>query len=244
MSLIDEYYSAVDALQKKIRDTQSENISAAAEAIANSLASGGQVHIYDSGHIINSELISRAGGFAFLKRFNYSFTVDANKRERSVPSEIELDPMTETRLAFARSNVRKGDVFILGSVSGKSKRVIDIGLCAKEAGCTLISVTSVSYSSGLASEHPSGKRLYEIGDIVIDNCAPAGDAMIEVKGIEHKCFPASGLAAAYMLWAVCADAAEKLLAKGISPSVYKSVNFPGGPEEVKRIDERYTELGY
>ncbi|MBO4392341.1 MAG: sugar isomerase domain-containing protein [Clostridia bacterium] len=244
MSLINEFYEAVDALQKKIRDTQEKSISAAAEAIADCISSGGQVHIFDSGHIINNELITRAGGFAFIKRFNYTLNVESNKRARTTESEIKLDPLAEARVAFAKSSVRKGDVFILGSVSGKSARVVDIALCAKEAGCTLISVTSVEYSSQLKSDHPSGKRLFELGDIVLDNCAPAGDAMIEVKGIEHKCFPASGLAAAYMLWAVCADAAEKLLAKGISPSVYKSVNFPGGPEEVKRIDERYAELGY
>lgn len=244
MSLLNEFYGAVDALQKKIRDTQNESISAAAQAIADCISSGGQVHIFDSGHIINNELICRAGGFAFIKRFNYTFTVESNKRERNVPSPIELDTLTEARLAFSRSSVRKGDVFILGSVSGKSKRVVDIALCAKEAGCVLITVTSKEYSSQLESDHPSKKRLFELGDIVLDNCAPAGDAMIEVEGVEHRCFPASGLAAAYMLWAVCADATEKLLAKGISPSVYKSVNFPGGSEEVKRIDERYTELGY
>ena len=244
MSLINEYYSAVDALQKKIRDTQAENISAAANAVTDCICKGGQVHIYDSGHIINNELIQRAGGFAFLKRFNYTFSVDSNKRKRETESEISLDTLAEARVAFANSSVRKGDVFILGSVSGKSKRIIDIALCAKEAGCTLIAVTSKEYSSSLSSDHPSQKRLFELGDIVLDNCAPAGDAMIEVEGIEHKCFPASGLAAAYMLWAVCADTAEKLVAKGLSPSVYKSVNFPGGSEEVKRIDERYTELGY
>lgn len=244
MSLIDEYYRAVDTLQKRIRDTQSKNISAAANAITDCLSHGGQVHIYDSGHIINSELINRAGGFAFLKRFNYTFSVDFNKRKRDSESEIKLDPLAEARVAFAASGVRKGDVFILGSVSGKSKRVIDIALCAKEAGCTLIAVTSAEYSSSLSSDHPSKKRLFELGDIVLDNCAPAGDAMIKVEGIEHKCFPASGLSAAYMLWAVCADTAEKLVAKGISPSVYKSVNFPGGQEEVKRIDDRYAELGY
>ena len=151
MSLLNGYYGAVDALQKKIRDTQFDNMDAAAEAVTECLAGGGQVHIYDSGHIINNELICRAGGFAFLKRFNYTFTVESNKRARTEKPEIQPDPLAEARLAFAASSVRKGDVFILGSVSGKSKRVVDIALCAKEAGCKLITVTSIAYSSILSS---------------------------------------------------------------------------------------------
>ena len=243
-SLIDRYYDAIDSLYKKIRTTQKDAMHKAAEAIANCLANGGQVHIYDSGHIINSELLSRAGGPAFLKRFNYSFSVDANKRPRETSSKLPLEQGAATRLAFATSGVREGDVFILGSVSGKSENIIDIGLCAKEAGCTLIAVTSVAYSEGLKSAHPSGKRLFEIGDILLDNCAPEGDAMLEVEGMEHKCFPASGLGAAYMLWAVMADTTEIMIEKGLYPSVYKSVNYPDGPEGVKKTDERYAELGY
>lgn len=243
-SLIDRYYDAVDALQNTIRSTQSEAMKKASEAITNCLANGGQVHIYDSGHIINSELLCRAGGPAFLKRFNYTFTVESNKRPRETVSKIPAEQGAAIRLAFATSGVREGDVFILGSVSGKSENIIDIGLCAKEAGCTLIAVTSVAYSGGLQSAHPSGKRLFELGDILLDNCAPEGDAMLEVEGMEHKCFPASGLAAAYMMWAVLADVTEKMIEKGLYPSVYRSVNYPGGPEEVKKTDERYAELGY
>ena len=32
--------------------------------------------------------------------------------------------------------------------------------------------------------HPSGKKLYEFGDIVIDNCGPHGDALIQTDGVE------------------------------------------------------------
>jgi len=35
--------------------------------------------------------------------------------------------------------------------------------------------------------HPSGKKLYEFGDIVIDNCGPHGDALIETDGVAKVC---------------------------------------------------------
>lgn len=68
--------------------------------------------------------------------------------------------------------------------------------------------------------------------------------MLEVEGLDVKACPASGIAAASIMWAVVAGMIENLLAKGISPTVYKSVNAPGGPEDVQARQQRYKEQGY
>jgi len=135
-------------------------------------------------------------------------------------------------------------VLFIGSVSGKSKNVVELAIQAREMGVTVVAITSLEYSSRLQSEHPTGKRLYEVADLTIDNHAPYGDAMLEVEGLDVKACPASGLAAACIMWAITAGIIERLLERGLVPTVYRSVNAPGGPEDVRSRQERYKELGY
>ncbi len=147
-------------------------------------------------------------------------------------------------LALKRGNVRPGDVMFIGSVSGKSEQVVELAMQARVMGVTTVAITSLTYSKELESQHPSGKKLYEATEFVLDNHAPYGDAMLSVEGLDVNMCPASGIAAACIMWAVCAGIVECLLADGITPTVFKSVNAPGGPEDVKARVERYREKGY
>ncbi len=240
--ILDTYFQKTEDLFASIRATQRTAIKAAARLIADSVQNGGCVHVFDTGHIISGELISRAGGPVLMKAFKYSLVVEDAVRVR--PSE-EKKPSMEGLAAYAlrASNVRKGDVLIIGSVSGKTVNVIDLALEARAMGVKVIAMTSVAYSSRIKSDHASGKRLMEINDVLLDNCAPFGDAMINVEGIEAPMCPASGLAAAYIMWAVMAQLAEELLNDGLCLSVYKSVNYPGNAEYNEVLKERYNETG-
>jgi len=73
---------------------------------------------------------------------------------------------------------------------------------------------------------------------------PYGDAMFETEGVSEKVFPASGLSAAAIGWAMVLEAIEKIVEKGISPSVFRSNNIPGGPEQNRDVFARYADLGY
>lgn len=53
-------------------------------------------------------------------------------------------------------------------------------------GAKIIVLTNMDYSTKVESRHPSGKKLYEIGDVVIDNCGNYGDAVLEVDGLPQK----------------------------------------------------------
>ncbi|MDF0752811.1 hypothetical protein NLU14_21535, partial [Marinobacter sp. 71-i] len=93
-------------------------------------------------------------------------------------------------------------------------------------GVTVIALTSLSYSQLLKSDHSSGKRLFELADLVIDNCAPALDAMIEVSDMDAPICPASGISSAVIMWAIEAGTVQLLLQRGIKPTVLKSINNP------------------
>jgi uncharacterized phosphosugar-binding protein len=241
--LMNQYFQKVNKLMEKIRNTQTENIRKAAAIIVESIEQGGTVHIFDTGHLINSEMVGRAGGLMLMKALNYNFNVDNKYKERDNRGKnTSLEGLAG--YVLGSSNVIPGDVLIIGSVSGKTVRPVDIALAARELGVKVIALTSLEYSSSLKSEHSCGKRLFELADLVLDNCAPAGDAMVEVEGLDVNICPASGMAAAYIMWALNAELVSQMMQKGMTPSVYMSINKPEGFKYNEEVRKQFMEKGY
>ena len=243
MSLIDQYYSA---LQGKIAEIAAhpEPIRKAAQVCADALSQGGVVHIFDSGHMVSSELINRAGGLVALAPLSFGLNINNTVKTRSAAPDQPSRSFGYIEHVFDTNQLREGDVLIVGSVSGKTANVVELALQAKAHGLTVIALTSLAYSSRLTSEHPSGKRLFETTDLVLDNHAPFGDAMLPVEGLEYAIAPASGLGAAAVLWGMVVGIVEELLARGLTPTVFPSVNRPDGWSLVKHAEEEALRKGY
>ena len=242
--LISDYFDAITSRIAEIRARESDKMMQVARLCADSIAQGGVIHIHDTGHMLNSELVHRAGGLALLTPFSFNLNVTSPNSFREKAGSAPNVTAETIALALKRSNIKPGDVLFVGSVSGKSENVVELAARAREMGMKVVAITSFEYSGKLESQHPSGKRLLEVADIAIDNHAPYGDAMLEVAGLDVKACPASGIAAACIMWAVTAGIIEALLERGIAPTVFRSVNAPGGPEDVKARQERYRERGY
>ena len=243
--LIEHYF---EALQAKISEiaAQPEPIQQAAKLCADTLEKGGVIHIFDSGHMVSSELIHRAGGLAALSALSFKLEVDNLVRTRAdaPPNASPGISYKYIEHVFESNQLRAGDVLFVGSVSGKTPNVIELALQAKAHGLTVIGLTSIAYSSRLDPMHPSGKRLYEVADLVLDNHAPYGDAMLEVEGVDYAICPASGLGAATIMWAIMAGLVEEMLARGLKPSVYPSVNRPDGWDLLNQIYADALQKGY
>jgi uncharacterized phosphosugar-binding protein len=243
--LIEQY---LEALQAKIAEiaTQPEPMQQAAKLCADALENGGVIHIFDSGHMVSSELIHRAGGLAALSGLSFKLEVDnlVRTRAESPPAASPGLSYKYIEHVFESDQLRAGDVLFVGSVSGKTPNVIELALQARTHGLTVIGLTSIAYSSRLDPMHPSGKRLYEVADLVLDNRAPYGDAMLEVEGLDYDICPASGMGAATIMWAIMAGLVEEMLARGLKPSVFPSVNRPDGWDLLKNIYAEALEKGY
>lgn len=239
------YIEAMNQVFDHVRTTQMGAINEAASKLADVIANGGLVHLYDSGHLVDSELINRAGGLLVFRRFRYNFSVEnpvnPSRKVEHVKSEQEEGIGS---LVLRQSNIGVNDAVIIGSVSGKTANIIDLALSVKKAGLPLIALTSLEYSSSNISDHSSGKRLFEIADIVIDNCAPKGDALLEVEGVHNKMAPASGLSAGYIMWMLNCTLVDELLARDITPTILASVNGAGGWDNYRAQLQRFDELGY
>lgn len=221
-------------------------LSDAAEQIAECLAAGGAVHIHDTGHLLNQELVNRAGGLMAMTPLQYSFSVHnpVSARHAARPAVGETDSsMTVTGAVLDASSVRSGDVLIIGSVSGRAANVVDLALKARERGALVIALTSLTYSSSVTSKHPSGKRLFEAAAIAIDNGAIEGDACLEVEGLPVRAVPTSGVGAAMTAWTLVAEVIEGLLARGVTPTIYASANLDWGQAFNDRARQSFDEQG-
>ena len=243
---IEKYYENLKAVLEKIEKTQTSTIKQVSKVIAESLVNGGAWHIQDSGHMLAHELIERAGGLPCIRPINVTFNVTDNVRTREGdPPHFNFYKTPElVSLVLKASKLRKGDVLVIGSTSGYSFFPVALALAAKEAGVTTVAITAKAYSDSLTSEHPSGKRLYEACDYYFDNCSNVGDAIVHLDEIDKDIAPASGIGAAYIMWALQVGVAEELIKMGKDPAIYKSIHAPRGMEVYVESNELYNKRGY
>lgn len=241
--LVDRYQKTMLAFLQNRANTQREVCLEAGRIVACAAQEGRAVHVFDSGHIINSELIERGGGLILFKPFKYALSVTDPVRPRD-RSDLDVSQEGLARYALRASGARPGDVIFIGSVSGKTVDVVDLAIEAKAFGLTVIAVTSLDYSGSVCSLHSSGKRLFECADLVLDNGAPVGEGMLEVPGLNAHFAAASGLSAAFLMWSVSAVAVELLLEQGCTPGVFRSYNLPGGEEHNETIRQNYLDFGF
>ncbi len=242
--LLDRYQARVDELFAQVRATQRENIIKAGNMIADAVENGGNIYLSGICHSIENDLIYRGGGPIFYKHFSYSLNVEKNGRVRD---RSDLDTNMEGLAAYVlkASDMRPGDVLFVGSVSGRTAHVVDLAYEAKKMGIKVIAMSSMAYAKAVDPVHSSGKKLYEMVDLTLDNCAPAAEAMMEVEGIEAHYAAASGIASDYILWSVTSVAVEELMKRGKTPGILKSANFPGGNDYNKTVVEpHYAEFGW
>ncbi len=245
--LANDYVDAIRGVLDRIEQTQMEKVLQAAEMIVQSAVAGGAWHLHDTGHLVSRELIHRAGGLFLIHALDFSFSVSDPVRpseHRKQKAAVRGDRVAGLGEHIVRaSNMIEGDVLTIGSVSGRNASSIDLAIAAREAGVKVIAVTSLAYSSSVTSTHPTGKRLFEIADLVIDNCGVPGDAALEVKGLDAPFGPTSGIGAAMVCWCICAQVVERLVALGHKPHVFKSVNLDGGAEFNQRAEEEFRQTG-
>ncbi len=224
--LMHRYQQAVDELLAKVRETQCDTIIKAGKLIADTVASKHKIWLGGICHSIEMDLITRGGGPLFYRHFDYNSAQPAGTE----PDESVDATVRAARNALINGGVKPGDLLVLSSVSGRTRHVVDLAWEAMQQGVTVIAFISMSYAQAVDPVHPSGKKLYEFVTLAVDNCAPAAEAMLEVEGIEAKFAAASGIASDYIMWNITSCAVEDLLARGITPGIYKSANYPGGAD--------------
>ena len=242
-----QYIEEIEGLLEQFKG-QSEAIAAAANATADRLKAGARMHHFDTGHM-KEEPIRRAGGFLALHHLELKFEV-----EHALPAgrSAERGPMQQryfydreelAPLLVEKSHIQSGDVLIQVSNSGKEPFTVGVAVEAKARGAMVIGLTSVEFSKGLKSGHSSGKRLFEVAEHVIDMSSPFGDAVVDVEGLDTPVGASSGVMTGVALWALMSEIAGACTSLGLKPSIYRSVNLPGGFEHNREMEKAYDSTG-
>ena len=134
------------------------------------------------------------------------------------------------------------DSIVLFSHSGVNAVILDVALSAKEKGLTVIAVTSLPHSSASPSRHSSGKRLFEVADIVVDTRASVADALIRIDGLDAPVGANSTSVAIAIAHAIVTATAEKLVQRGIKPFVMVNPNTASKETANAANDRNYDEL--
>ncbi len=246
-----EYTQVISRLIRDFETREMSHLHDLGERLAQSIISGHVVHVYDNGHMLNHELFNRAGGLALLAQLNITRPTITNIIVRR-PSDTEPPSSLQdnhidialARFAIERSSMIPGDSLLIGSVSGRSPFIVELALQARQAGIHTIALTALRYTQSLPALHPTGKLLYQVADEMIDIQTEEGDASVHLDGLEEKIAPTSGIMATVAMWTLEVEIAQALLKKGVTPTVFRSVNYPDGPERLAAAHHRFAELGY
>jgi uncharacterized phosphosugar-binding protein len=239
------YLTEAAAIIERIEATQIEAIDRAAEICAHSIGSGGLVHAFGTGHsrIPVEELFPRHGSFpgfhpiVELSLTNHTQIVGANGQRQAMWLE-RVEGFGEVILR--NFNFGPEDAFIVFSNSGVNAVVVDVALGAKARRLPVIAVVSFDHSAKTTPRHSSRNKLIELADVAIDNCTPAGDAVIEIQGLDDPVGPGSTIGFAAIANAIKSQTAELLVTMGRPPLVLSSTIFIGD-QSAERFDACYDE---
>jgi len=241
-----DYITQAKAILDQIEATQMDAIERAAELCAETIAGDGLVHLFGTGHsrIFIEEMFPRHGSFpgfhpiVELSLTFHNLVVGSNGQRQA----MFLEHVEGFGQVILRNFVFSApDCFLLFSNSGVNEVVVDVALEAKRLTMPVIAVVSVQHCIASPANHSSGKKLTDIADIVIDNCTPAGDALVRVQNLPDPVGPGSTIGAAAVTNALKCSIAEKLTALGKAPIVLTSSYFIGTEASKKRFDDCYDD---
>jgi uncharacterized phosphosugar-binding protein len=237
------YLAAVRDAIDTVSRTQAEAVSRAAGVLVAGLRAGGVVQAFGSGHseAFAMEIAGRAGGLVPTNRLALRDVVYYGGEPVSVLSgggTLEREPWVGRRL-YELAAIEPADVFVLASNSGINGSVVELATLVKERGHQLIAITSLAHTAKVESRHPSGKKLIDLADVVLDNGAPYGDAVLPLPG-GGTVGAVSSITAALLAQLIVTEVVAALVEAGVQPPVYLSANVPGGDEHNKILEARYA----
>ena len=241
MQVMMKYMDAIRKTLDKVNATQTEAMEKAADMLADATLHDRNIFAFGCNHagLLALEMYYRTGGMVNINPV------------RGPGLQLDVDPATLTsqmerlpcygRILMEQIPLEQGDVVMIHSVSGRNPVTVDAALYAREKGATVIALTNMATTKAVSSRHESGKSLFQVAHLVIDNCGCVGDAAVEIPGTAYQVGPTSTAVGAAILNAIVVEAVSKIKATGRPAPVFVSANLDGGDEHNRRVMEDYRE---
>lgn len=239
-----EYRERIGEVVGKIWDTQMPAIEKASGVMAQTIACGGLVHMFGSGHSVLpvQDMFPRYGSFPGFRplmdmRLMWTNVIGSGGAKGLLWLERREG---YAQVLFENEPIRAGDVMLVFSHGGLNAVGIEVLMEAKKRGLTTVAITSLDNYRKRESTHSSGKKLPDVADIVIDNCTPAEDALVKIEGWRAPVAAGSTVAFMTIAMAIVAQVAAELGKRGLTPPVFVSPNVVGiPPGEMNRVYAEY-----
>ena len=229
-----------EEILNQIKETQFDSIKEGANLIAETIKENNLLITFGTGHshMIAEEIFARAGGlvpvYAILEP---DLTLAHGSRKSNKLENVSglADVIIET------NPIQPGDTAIVISNSGRNAVPVEFALKCKEMNLNIIAITSLNHSKNVNSLHKSGKKLYEIADIVIDNCGVKGDALLNREDIPVPFAATSSLAGIYIIQSLASEVIKILADEGYEVPIILSGNIENSEEYNEKIKQKYKE---
>jgi len=225
---------------------QHDAIRQAADWFAATILAGRMVHLFGSGHsrIMVEEMWPRYGsfpGFNPIVEQSLSFhnlVVGANGQRQAM--------FLENVSGLAERILRNFDLTTEDSalvVSSSGCNVVPIEMAGEftKRGIKVVAIVSSTHLESSRSKRPDGKKLTDFADLVLDTGAPAGDAMVNVPGLDTPVSPGSTIGGCLLVNTIKAEVAARLTAAGHPPKVLSGANIVGTQRAVELFESAYDE---
>lgn len=234
-----DYLGWLQSILQSIRDGQLAAIQEAGRLVACSLAAGGVIQAFGSGHshLIAEEAFFRAGGLApvnpiFDARLQFfDGAMASTKWERELGTAAKI---------LQRETFRQEDIGIVISNSGRNAAPVEMAEAMRSRGLKVIAITNLRQSAKAKSGVASGKRLFDVANLVIDTCCPEGDAVLQLPGLPHKIGPSSTVAGAAIMNSIMIEAALELLRQELPVPILPSANTADNDAELQSLLTKYS----
>jgi uncharacterized phosphosugar-binding protein len=240
MRAAEQYFERALALLHDVRQNELPAIRQASEICVTSIAQGGLVFLFGSGHsrMLCEEMTPRQGGFpgfvalVELALSNHAAIVGTNGLRA---------PLFLERYEGYAEQILQGfhfgphDAFMVISTSGIRPVVVEMAAGARKRGLPVVAIVSREHCEQSPPAHSSGKKLIDYADVVIDNHCPRGDCVVEIPGMEWRTGPVSTLTGAMIINMLRCEVAERLLARGIKPELLPSHQLVGNTSAEEQL---------
>jgi uncharacterized phosphosugar-binding protein len=236
-----QYFRALRTAVDAVEATQLDAVRAAGERFAASILAGRLVHVFGTGHsrMAVEEMFPRYGsfpGFHPIVELSMTFhnpVVGANGQRQA----MFLENVQGFGPVLWRNFVTSPDDCLLAiSTSGCNAVTIDVALEAKRLGMFVVVLLSLPHARVSTSKHASGRKLFDVADLVLDQQAPAGDSAVWIEGLETPVAPLSSVTGCLLINLLKADVARRLTAAGQPPKVLTAACHLG-PERARDLFE-------
>ena len=231
-------------LARRFEAEQQPNLQKAAIWMADAVEQDRLIYVFGAGGhatLVMQELFWRVGGLANICPM----------------MDVAISMMTPAKLSFGYQTMHevgthivdyygigKEDLVLIFHSYGFTAATVDAALEAKRREAKVIGIASSDWQQKTPKDFPlrhrSGKTLFDVADICLDDYVPYGDAVIQLDGLATPVSAISSTIEFYVAHRLEMECVKECLRRGISAPVWWSANLPGGEERNASLRAKYS----